>query len=54
MCAAIKFMPAIKSVRQSYHPDGMLDNKLSLRKAVYYAGCSRLIYYYKHRERNVR
>jgi transposase InsO family protein len=31
----------------------MLDNRLSLRKALYYAGCSRQMYYYRHKERHV-
>lgn len=32
----------------------MLDNNLSLRKALNYAGCSRTMYYYRKRDRKVR
>jgi transposase InsO family protein len=31
----------------------MLDNKLSLRKALHYSGCSRAMYYYRKRDRKV-
>jgi len=32
----------------------MLDNKMSLRKALHYSACSRRMYYYKRKERDVR
>ncbi len=32
----------------------MLDNKMSLRKALHHAGCSRAMYYYRKRNRSVR
>jgi transposase InsO family protein len=32
----------------------MLDNKMSLRKALRYSACSRRMYYYKRKERDVR
>ncbi len=32
----------------------MLDDRMSLRKALHHAGCSRTVYYYRRKERNVR
>ncbi len=32
----------------------MLDDRMSLRKALHHAGCSRKMYYYRRKDRNVR